>query len=89
MPWAIKWRSENKLDGKTERLMGHCQIIDPLKGGYTIMCFRTREEARRYVKQHYSYIKWRADLRAEPHGWKMPQVVKVTVTVQEDQSCHS
>ena len=85
MPWAIKWRSKNKLDGACSYLMGEPLSIQTEKSGYKIMCFETRELARDYVRRHYSYIKHRKDLHKELHGWKMPQVVKVTVEVKECQ----
>lgn len=86
MPWAIKWISNNRLDGRNEHLMGQSSNFQTEKSGYRIMCFRTRRQARDHVKMHYSYIKDRKDLREEPHGWRMPQVVKVSVTVTEDKS---
>ncbi len=73
--WAIKWRSENLLDGKREYLMG-CQNVAP-------RLFKTRATARAYVKHYYGYIATRPDLKAEPHGWKMPTPVKVTVRIEE------
>ena len=76
--WALKWRSENRLDGKHEYLMwSHFPTIG--ENGL----FATRQEARDYNKKHYSYIKRSPDLRAEPHGWKMPQVVKASLTLVE------
>ena len=84
MPWAIKWRSENKLDGKRERLMGGVRYDRPyMFGGYKTMVFRTRDEARHYLKENYGHLAERDDLKREPHGWKMPQVVKVSVSVTE------
>lgn len=85
MPWAIKWRSENKLDGKREHLVGTSWRDRPAYtyGGYTIAVFRTRREARQFNTDHYGYIRHRTDLKAEPHGWKVPQVVKVRVSVEE------
>ena len=83
MTWAIKWRSVNKLDGDCSHLMGEPRSFQTEKSGYKIMCFETRQQARDHVRQHYSYIKDRKDLQREPHGWRMPQVVKVSVSVQE------
>ena len=79
MTWAIKWRSKNKLDGDCSHLIGFPQRFPANKSGYTTMCFETRD----YVNRLYSYIKGRKDLKEEPHGWKMPKVVKVSVTVKE------
>jgi hypothetical protein len=68
--WAILWQSENKLDGKTEYL-----ICD---GGLPTI-FETREDARVAVTAGYGYIKYRKDLQQEPHGWKVPKVVRVKI----------
>lgn len=68
--WGILWRSRNLLDGDREFLMGE---------GKGPVLFETRQEARSYCEQVYGYIRGRADLRTEPHGWRMPQVVRVTV----------
>jgi len=73
MPWAIKWKSESKLNGKREFLIG----LD----GYTTIVFRLRKDARTFCKEKFGYIKTRKDLRSEPHGWKMPQVVKVEINI--------
>ena len=83
--WAIKWRSENRLDGKWEFLVGRNGIFPcPVHlAGYTKMVFSTRKEARAFARESWGYITHRPDLRAEPHGWKSPQVVKVKVTVEE------
>lgn len=73
--WALLWRSENRLDGVTRHL-----IIGP---PYEIMLFRTRREARDYNANRFGYIKDRPDLQGEPHGWEMPQVVRVVVTIEQ------
>jgi hypothetical protein len=41
--------------------------------------FLTKAEATAYANERYGYIKTRPDLRAEPHGWRMPQPVRVAV----------
>ncbi len=71
--WGIKWRQKNKLDGVTEYIMGSGSILP--------RCFRIREDARSFVAENYSYIAKRPDLKAEPHGWKIPQVVRMKITV--------
>ena len=87
MPWAIKWRSENRLDGKREYLMGrfHARdsIVPGFMRGHRTMVFETRAEARAYMRKHWGYIANRQDLRREPHGWKSPIPVKVKVMVKE------
>ena len=85
--WAIKWRSKNKLDGETEQLIGRFHKFSKNEpdflSGYNIMTFTTRDQARKFIKEHYNYIKDRPDLRKEPHGWKMPIPVKVQVEIKE------
>lgn len=85
--WAIKWRSESRIDGKREFLRGrfHSESasVPECLSGYITMVFATREQARKFKREHYGYIRNSPDLRAEPHGWKMPQVVKVNVIVEE------
>ena len=78
MIWAAKWRSENTLDGKSEYLL-RWTIGDVSM----VRLFRTREVARSYIRSEFGYIRSRPDLRAEPHGWKMPVAVKVEVGVKE------
>jgi hypothetical protein len=68
--WGVKWRSDNKLDGKQEYLLSYDCL--PL-------LFLTRDDAREYIWEKYNYIKTRKDLQEEPHGWKMPIPVKVKV----------
>ncbi len=74
--WAILWRSDNRLDCVTQHLVGDPDHVTRTK------LFETREAARAEVKQRYGSIPSRDDLRAEPHGWKMPRVVPVVVSVE-------
>lgn len=71
--WALLWRSDNRLDGYCEHLIWDWRDVD----GMTPKLFRTRREARAWKQENYGYINRRPDLRAEPHGWKPPKVVKV------------
>jgi len=48
-----------------------------------IKLFSTRKEARKYNIQEYGYIKDRKDLRIYPHFWRMPNVVKVKITIEQ------
>ena len=75
MTWAVKWRSECLLDGKTEYLLG-AKSIPP-------MLYKTRTDARAFIKERYAYLRKRPDLQREPHGWKMPVAVKVAVRIEE------
>ena len=70
--WTILWRENNRLDGRREFFMW-----DPGTAGPYL--FRTRREAREEIKKRWGYIARRPDLRKEPHGWKMPVPMKVTV----------
>ena len=72
--WAIVWRSENKLDGKSEHF---------LFDNGNVRLFKTRREARCAMQEKWGYIKDRADLKAEPHGWKVPTVRRVIITIKE------
>lgn len=72
--WAVLWRSASRATGRREHL-----IWSPAGGPYAL--FRTRAECRRFIEQEWGYIRERADLRAEPHGWRMPIPVRVRVVV--------
>jgi len=71
--WGLLWRSDNRLDGKTRQFMSE-------KG--SALHFRTRAEARAYRDKHYGYIRDRRDLQEEPHGWKIPQVVRIKISIE-------
>lgn len=85
--WAVKWRSKNTLDGYRAHLMGRFYAdntkVPEFLAGYTIMVFYTRAKARKWIQKNYGYIKTRPDLLCEPHGWKMPVAVQVTVSIKE------
>ena len=85
LPWAVKWRCENRLDGHVDHLEGRYGFLD-VPGhvaGYNTMVFKTREEARQFIRLQYGYIRERPDLQRGPHGWKMPIPVRVVVLVVE------
>ena len=68
--WAGQWYSRCKLDGVTTYILyENCLPV----------LFRTRRECRAYIDKRYGYIRDRADLRAEPHGWRLPRAIKVRV----------
>lgn len=75
--WAVRWRSHNEFAGKTEFFT--CD-------GLNYDLFRTKKDAAQHIKDEYGYIAKRRDLRAEPHGWKMPIAIKVRVILQEVRS---
>ena len=72
--WAAMWRSKTATEGKVRFLMYGEERLPVL--------FRTRREAREWIKEEYGYIATRRDLRDEPHGWRMPVPVRVRVTIQ-------
>ena len=72
--WAAQWHSKNKLDGERQYLV-HQDCLPVL--------FRTRRECREFIREKYGYISERSDLQEEPHGWRMPQPVKVSVIPQK------
>lgn len=45
--------------------------------------FETKRGCQLYIKEKYGYLARRPDLRKEPHCWRMPKPVSVTVTVRE------
>lgn len=68
--WGVMWHEDSWLDGELEHLMRlNCMPV----------LFRTRREARAWVKRHYGYILKRPDLKAQPCGWMQPYPVKVKV----------
>jgi hypothetical protein len=73
--WALKWRSECRLDGRTEHLM----LFGHYGQQHWPAVFMTRSAARAFREEKYGYIRRRPDLRREPHGWKLPSIVKVKI----------
>jgi len=72
--WALVWQSRNRVDGITRHF---------IRRNCVPVLFKTRKEARDFNREYYGYIKGRQDLRAEPHGWKMPLPIKVTIKVEQ------
>ena len=81
--WAIKFDSTNRLDGHREYFAGRADWEIPEASGYRTMVFETRRQARDFIKERYSYVANRPDLRREPHCWRVPKPVRVSVTVTE------
>jgi len=75
--WSILWQSDNKLNGKREGLVRRPGQSSPV-------LFQSRQNARNFINRQYGYIRGRPDLRAEPHGWKMPHAVKVVVDIRRE-----
>lgn len=70
--WGIEWNSSNRLDGE-RRFIVMRDLCPAL--------FKSRREARAYRDEKYGYIKGRPDLKAEPHGWTLPRIVRVECRV--------
>lgn len=70
--WAVLWRSDNSRHGKREYLIGE---------NGNLPTFGTRQKCREYISQKYGYLRSRPDLKAEPHGWKMPIPVRVKTVI--------
>lgn len=68
--WGLLWHAENRL-GVTKHVV-YDHALPAL--------FHTRREARAFAESKYGYIRERPDLRAEPHGWHMPQAIRVVIT---------
>ena len=74
--WAGEWHTKNCLDGDRRHILNeNCLPV----------LFRTRSKCRAYLKDKYGYITKRQDLRDEPHGWRMPQAVKVRIVKENNQ----
>lgn len=73
--WAVQWYSRNRLDGVTR----HWEW-DYERGP---VLFHTRAAARAFIREKYGYIATRPDLRAEPHGWRVPRAIRVSVVLKE------
>ena len=69
--WGALWREKNSRDGKSEELI--------CANGFPVM-FKTRDESRQYIDEKYGYLKSRPDLKSEPHGWKLPIPIRVSVS---------
>lgn len=78
--WGVLWSSENRLDGKKQHLMYDDDCLPAL--------FRTRKEAREWINAQYGYIRERIDLKAEPHGWRIPKAVRVSITPNAPHEAH-
>jgi hypothetical protein len=74
--WAILRRCDNVLDGARQWLDGDPDHVTRTK------LFETRRAAREHIQLAYGYFAERPDLYAEPHGWRMPQAVRVVVSVE-------
>ncbi len=71
--WAAEWCSKNLLDGEERHLINRDSVP---------VLFRTRKRTREWIEAEYGYIRTRADLRKEPHGWSIPKAVKVIIVRQ-------
>ena len=69
--WGALWRENNRLNGKVEHIINGPDCVPAL--------FRTRKDALAFIIRAYGYIRDRKDLRVEPHGWRLPIPVRVTI----------
>jgi len=76
--WALLWVQGTSAMGDET-----CSLIGWPDTGMTRF-YRTRREAREMREERYGYIRERPDLRAAPHHWRMPRVVKCTITIEAD-----
>ena len=70
--WAAEWYSNSKKEGEKRHLIYYDGIV---------LLFKSKKKCQDYIKERWGYIATRKDLRSEPHGWRMPQPVRVTVQV--------
>ena len=75
LAWAVEWHSVNS-DGNRRHLVWDHESGEP----FCYRLFRTRRECRAWIDKHHGYIRGREDLRREPHGWRVPRAVRVTVS---------
>lgn len=68
--WGCMWHQKNSLDGERKYLV-HRNCVPVL--------LRTKKEAQIFIETNYGYIRHRKDLRREPHGWRLPKPVRVTI----------
>lgn len=71
--WAAEWYSYTVME-ESKHLIH--------ENGLPVL-FRTKRESAAYIKERYGYIATRKDLRAEPHGWRMPKPIKVVIVALE------
>ena len=76
--WAVLIRRKNRLDGKHEHIENDQNCVPRL--------FRTKREAAQWIEIKHGYLRNRLDLRREPHGWKMPIPISVTVRGDKQES---
>ena len=71
--WGAQWNSKNLLDGERSYLL-HENLLPVM--------FKTKYKCNEWIKNKYGYIAKRKDLRAEPHGWRMPKPVKLDIKIK-------
>jgi hypothetical protein len=73
--WGLLWHSRNALDGDRKHFIFENTLP---------VLFDSRAKARAFASKEYGYIRTRPDLRAEPHGWRMPRALRVKVTMEAE-----
>ena len=69
--WGALWRQNSYLDGGPRTHLINVKCLPVM--------FLTRRDARAFIEEKYGYIRTRKDLRAQPHGWRLPVPVRVKV----------
>lgn len=82
--WAIKGFNDGRPFFLGRYFAKHNHIFPEFEGSMTLL-FKTRDVARAWLKKRFGYLKNREDLKGPPFNWKMPQVVRVEVTIKEVQ----
>lgn len=74
--WAIRWNGNLIGAAFGDRGFPDTLSLVPL-------VFRSRRVAREFIEDRFAYIRERPDLRQPPYNWRMPEAVKVKMTVKE------
>jgi hypothetical protein len=82
--WAAKSDQTSQLDGRNVHLCLYWWKSPKVEHGKVLQLFTTRRECRAWIKEEYGYIRYRPDLLTEPHCWRVPHPVRVTVEVTEN-----
>lgn len=81
--WAAKFDETNQRDGRRVQMTLLWWKRPKVEHGEVFNLFNTRRQCRAWIEEAWGYLRTRPDLRAEPHGWRMPRPVRVSVTVTE------
>lgn len=68
--WGIEWRNDSAFTGRRRQY---------LVWEHDVRLYRTRQACREFIEERFGYIRKRPDLKAKPHGWRIPRAVRVEV----------